>query len=191
MGLGNYRKNQHSSNLLSRRSSILQVHSGWCTVIAVARICASMAASDRQSGPGEISAVVNEASGVCLPISRTRRTPARNAVTQSFRSRENSAGCGPAPADRARRARADCSRIRTQRADPGLHGADPLVQPYRAHNGQCQRLEHNPQSTHRPRSGRCLAGPLRISEGVEVNDEPNGCQRHCDRQSSGRRGDRR
>jgi hypothetical protein len=83
MGLGNYLNKQHSRNLLSRRSSILQVPSGWCTVIAVARICASMAASDRQSGPGEISQVVNEASGVCLPISRTRRTPARN-VAQSF-----------------------------------------------------------------------------------------------------------
>ena len=47
MGLGNYLNKQHSSNLLSRRSSILQVPSGWCTVIAVARICASMAASDR------------------------------------------------------------------------------------------------------------------------------------------------
>jgi hypothetical protein len=83
MGLGNYLNKQHSCNLLSRRSSILQVPSGWCTVIAVARICASMAASDRQSGPGEISQVVNEASGVCLPISRTRRTPARN-VAQPF-----------------------------------------------------------------------------------------------------------
>ena len=83
MGLGNYINNQHSCKLLSRRSSILQVPSGWCTVIAVARIGASMAASDRQSGPDEISQVVNEASGVCLPIPRTRRTPARN-VAQSF-----------------------------------------------------------------------------------------------------------
>jgi hypothetical protein len=35
-GLGNYLNKQHSSKLLSRRSSILQVPSGWCTVIAVA-----------------------------------------------------------------------------------------------------------------------------------------------------------
>jgi len=84
MGLGNYLNKQHSCNLLSRRSSILQVPSGWCTVIAVARICASMAASDRQSGPGEISQVVNEASGVCTPISRTRRTPARNVAPVFF-----------------------------------------------------------------------------------------------------------
>ena len=83
MGLGNYLNKQHSGSLLSRRSSILQVPSGWCTVIAVARIGASMAASDRQSGPDEISQVANEASGVCLPIPRTRRTPARS-VAQSF-----------------------------------------------------------------------------------------------------------
>jgi len=59
MGLGNYLNKQHSCNPLSRRSSIVQVPSGWCTVIAVARICASMVASDRQSGLGEISQVVN------------------------------------------------------------------------------------------------------------------------------------
>jgi hypothetical protein len=81
MGLGNYLNKQHSSNLLSRRSSILQVPSGWCTVIAVARICASMAASDRGSGQGEISPVVNEASGTCPPISRTRRRPAHNVAS--------------------------------------------------------------------------------------------------------------
>jgi len=124
MDLGNYLNKQHSSNLLSRRSSILQVPSGWRTVIAVARICASMAASDRQSGQGEISPVVNEASGICPLSSRTRRRPAHN-VAQSFRSRENSAGCGLARADRARQARAYCSQIRTPRTDAGLHGADP------------------------------------------------------------------
>ena len=163
MGLGNYLNKQHSSNLLSRRSSILQVPSGWCTVIAVAQICASMAASDRQSGQGEISPVVNEANGICPPISRTGRRPARN-VAQSFRSREDSDGCGLARADRARRARANCSQIRTPRTDPGARGADPLVQPYRAHEGQCQRLEHDPQLIYRPRFGRRLAGSLRILE---------------------------
>jgi hypothetical protein len=30
MGLGNYLNKQHSCNLLSRRSFILQVPSGWC-----------------------------------------------------------------------------------------------------------------------------------------------------------------
>ena len=34
---------------------MLRVPGGWCTVIAVARICASMAPSDRQSGLGQIS----------------------------------------------------------------------------------------------------------------------------------------
>jgi hypothetical protein len=104
MGLGNYLNKQHSRNLLSRRSSILQVQSGWCTEIAVARICASKAASDRQSGPREISQVVNEASSVCLPISRTGRTPARN-VAQPFsvarkfgRMRTGTRGSGEASA---------------------------------------------------------------------------------------------
>ena len=47
---------------------ILQVPSGWRTVIAVARMWASISASDRQSGPGMISPAANEARVGCRPI---------------------------------------------------------------------------------------------------------------------------
>jgi hypothetical protein len=144
MGLGNYRKNQHSSNLLSRRSSTLQLHSGWCTVIAVVRICASMAASDRQSGARRDLSGRERGERGLSAISRTRRTLGRNAVAQSFSVAREFCRCGLARADRVRRARADHSRIRAARTDAGVHGSDPLVQPYRAHDDQRQRLKHDP-----------------------------------------------
>ena len=46
---------------------ILQVPSGWWTVIAVARIWASISASDRQSGPGATSPAANGARADCRP----------------------------------------------------------------------------------------------------------------------------
>lgn len=76
------------------------------------------------------------AASVCR--SREPNAPRRAMWPSPFRSRENSRRM-PTGTRGSGGARAYCSRIRTPRAGPGVHGADLLVKPYRAHDGQGQR----------------------------------------------------
>ena len=72
---------------IARRGPILQVPSGWCTVIAVARICASISASDRQSGPGAISPAAK---------ARQRRLPGRSRAPGAGRPAGSPSPCSVA-----------------------------------------------------------------------------------------------
>jgi hypothetical protein len=88
----NTRSSPSTTAAASSAVPILQVPSGWWTLMPVARICASMSGSEVLSVPGAISPAMNGRSGACFATSRASRKPARK-VAQSL-SHDHGSGAG-------------------------------------------------------------------------------------------------